>query len=172
MAASAAEFARCLLLLYAETGTNVWPAASFAVGLARPSTNSSHSLWSTIVKDHPLPTDYIAVTFKLENLMSVSRRVFLENGAFLFATFGVCAVAWPDSAPLLSESDPTATALGYKANASSVDKAKFPQYKAGSSCSNCVLYQGAAGAASGPCPLYAGKAVSAQGWCSSYAKKP
>jgi hypothetical protein len=172
MAATAADFARCLLLLYAETGTNVWPAASFAVGLARPSTNSSHSLWSTIVKDHPLPTDYIAVTFKLEDLMSVSRRVFLENGAFLFATFGVCAVAWPDSAPLLSESDPTVAALGYKANASSVDKAKFPQYKAGSSCSNCVLYQGAAGAASGPCPLYAGKAVSAQGWCSSYAKKP
>jgi hypothetical protein len=109
---------------------------------------------------------------KLENLMSVSRRVFLENGAFLLATFGVCAVAWPDSAPLLAESDPTAMALGYKANASSVDKAKFPQYKAGSSCSNCVLYQGAPGAASGPCPLYAGKAVSAQGWCSSYAKKP
>ena len=105
--------------------------------------------------------------------MSVSRRVFIENGAFLFATFGVCAVAWPDSAPpMVAESDPIATALGYKANASSVDKAKFPQYVAGSSCSNCALYLGAAGADSGPCPLYAGKAVSAQGWCSAYAKKP
>ena len=133
---------------------------------------SSHLLWSTIVKDHELPTDYIPGTFKSENLMNVSRRVFIENGAFLLATFGVCAVAWPDSAPMVSESDPIATALGYKANASSVDKAKFPQYVAGSSCSNCALYQGAAGAASGPCPLFAGKAVSAQGWCSSYAKKP
>jgi hypothetical protein len=104
--------------------------------------------------------------------MSVSRRVFIENGAFLFATFGVCAVAWPDSAPMVSESDPIAVALGYKANASSVDKAKFPQYAAGASCSNCVQYQGAAGAASGPCPLFAGKAVSAHGWCSAYAKKP
>ena len=124
------------------------------------------------MKDHELPTDYIRPTFKSENLMSVSRRVFIENGAFLLATVGVCAVAWPDSAPLVSESDPTAAALGYKANASGVDKAKFPQYAAGSSCSNCALYQGAAGAASGPCPLYAGKAVSAKGWCASYAKKP
>jgi High potential iron-sulfur protein len=104
--------------------------------------------------------------------MSVSRRVFIENGAFLFATFGVCAVGWPDSAPMVSESDPIAAALGYKANALSVDKAKYPQYVAGASCSNCALYLGAAGAASGPCPLYAGKAVSAHGWCSSYAKKP
>jgi hypothetical protein len=124
------------------------------------------------VKDHELPADYIPATFESENLMSVSRRVFLENGAFLFATFGVCAVAWPDSAPMVSESDPIAAALGYKANASSVDKAKYPQYVAGASCSNCALYLGAAGAASGPCPLYAGKAVSAHGWCSSYAKKP
>ena len=124
------------------------------------------------MKDHELPTDYIPGTFKSETLMSVSRRVFIENGAFLLATVGVCAVAWPDSAPMLSESDPTAAALGYKANASSVDKAKFPQYTAGSMCSNCVLYQGAAGSASGPCPLFAGKAVSAQGWCSSYVKKP
>ena len=126
------------------------------------------------MKDHELPTGYSAATFKSENLMSVSRRVFIENGAFLLATVGVCAVAWPDAAPLpmVSESDPTAAALGYKANASSVDKAKFPQYTAGSSCSNCALYLGAAGATSGPCPLYAGKAVSAQGWCASYAKKP
>ena len=124
------------------------------------------------MKDDELPTDYIPATFKSEKLMSVSRRVFVENGAFLLATFGVCAVARPDSAPLVSESDPTATALGYKANAASVDKAKFPQYVAGSSCSSCALYQGAAGAPSGPCPLFAGKAVSAHGWCSSYAKKP
>ena len=126
------------------------------------------------MKDHELPNDYIPRTSKSENLMSVSRRVFIENGAFLLASVGVCAVARPDSAPLpmLSESDPTAAALGYKANASSVDKAKFPQYTAGSSCSNCALYLGAAGATSGPCPLYAGKAVSAKGWCASYAKKP
>ena len=104
--------------------------------------------------------------------MSISRRAFIENGTILIAAAaGVTSVALADSAPALSESDPTAVALGYKANASTVDKAKFPQYAAGQTCSNCSLYQGAAGASSGPCPIYAGKVVSATGWCASYTKK-
>jgi High potential iron-sulfur protein len=103
--------------------------------------------------------------------MSLSRRAFIEDTAILIAAVGASSVAWSDSAPMLSESDPTAVALGYKANASTVDKAKFPQYAAGQMCSNCALYQGAAGASSGPCPLFAGKSVSAKGWCFSYTKK-
>jgi High potential iron-sulfur protein len=104
--------------------------------------------------------------------MSLSRRTFIGNSAtFMIATAGMSSVAWPDSPPMLSESDPTAVALGYKANASTVDKAKFPQYAAGQSCSSCALYQGAAGASSGPCPIFSGKAVSSTGWCASYAKK-
>jgi hypothetical protein len=72
---------------------------------------------------------------------------------------------------VLSESDPVAIGLGYKANASTVDATKFPQYAAGQTCSNCALYQGAAGDSSGPCPIFAGKAVSSKGWCGSYTKK-
>src|SRR3984957_13443883 len=102
--------------------------------------------------------------------MSLSRRAFIETGAILIAAVGASSVAWPEAAPL-SESDPTAASLGYKANASTVDKAKFPQYAAGQSCSNCALYQGAAGSSSGACPIYAGKAVAATGWCASYTKK-
>jgi hypothetical protein len=103
--------------------------------------------------------------------MSLSRRAFIENGAILIATIGISEAAWSASAPMLSESDPTAVALGYKANASTVDKAKFAQYASGQSCSSCALYQGTAGSSSGPCAIFAGKAVSATGWCSSYAKK-
>jgi len=103
--------------------------------------------------------------------MSLSRREFVENGAILIATVGVSSLAWSDSAPMLLESDPTALALGYKANASSVDKAKFAQYAPGQLCSNCVLYQGAAGSSSGPCAIFSGKTVSSKGWCASYAKK-
>jgi hypothetical protein len=103
--------------------------------------------------------------------MSLSRRAFIENGVLVIAAVGVSSVALADSAPMLSESDPTAAALGYKANASAVDKAKFPQYAAGQSCSNCALYKGTAGASSGPCTIYAGKSVSSAGWCASYAKK-
>jgi hypothetical protein len=104
--------------------------------------------------------------------MSLSRRAFIENSVVLVAAVGVPSVALPATAPMLSESDPTAAALGYKANAATVARAKFPQYVAGQSCANCALYQGAAGASSGPCTIYAGKSVSSIGWCASYTKKP
>lgn len=104
--------------------------------------------------------------------MSLSRRAFLENSAIMIiAGAGISSVAWSDSAPMLSESDPVAMGLGYKANASAVDAAKFPQYAAGQSCSSCALYQGAAGDPSGLCPIFAGKQVSPKGWCASYSKK-
>jgi hypothetical protein len=102
--------------------------------------------------------------------MSLSRRALIETGAILIAALGASSVAWPEGAPV-SESDPPAASLGYKANASTLDKAKFPQYVAGESCSNCALYQGSAGASSGPCPIFSGKLVASTGWCGSYTKK-
>jgi hypothetical protein len=104
--------------------------------------------------------------------MSLSRRAFIGNSVIVIATVGVTSVEQAVAAPMLSATDPTAVALGYKASAATVDKVKFPQYVAGQSCSNCALYQGAAGTASGPCTIYAGKLVSSAGWCASYAKKP
>jgi hypothetical protein len=104
--------------------------------------------------------------------MSLSRRAFVENSAMMIiASTGVASVAWSDSLPMVSESDPLAISLGYKANASAVDAHKFPQYAAGQMCSTCAVYQGAAGSSSGSCPIYAGKAVAAKGWCASYTKK-
>jgi High potential iron-sulfur protein len=103
--------------------------------------------------------------------MSLSRREFIENSVFVIAAVGVSSAALAAPAPMLSESNPIAVALGYKAHAASVDRARFPQYAAGQSCSNCALYQGAAGAASGPCTIYAGKSVASTGWCASYTKK-
>jgi len=103
--------------------------------------------------------------------MSLSRRAFIEKSAIMIAAAGISPVTWDDSAPMLSESDPTAIGLGYKAKASTVDAAKFPQYSAGQSCSSCALYQGVAGSTSGACPIFAGKTVSSTGWCASYTKK-
>lgn len=68
----------------------------------------------------------------------------------------------------LSEDDPTAKALGYKADATQVND---PTYKAGSTCANCMQFQpGAAG--SGACALFPGKPVNAAGWCKAWVKKP
>ena len=75
------------------------------------------------------------------------------------------------SAPMVAETDPQATALGYKADTTKVDKAKFPKHEAAQKCGNCQLYQGKAADAAGPCPLFAGKQVAANGWCSAWAKK-
>jgi len=72
---------------------------------------------------------------------------------------------------MLAESDAQAAALGYKADASKVDKAKFPKFAAGQQCTTCALYQGKATDAAGGCPLFAGKQVAGKGWCSAYAKK-
>ena len=61
-----------------------------------------------------------------------------------------------------------AQAVGYKEDASKVDKAKFPQYAAGQSCETCSLFQGKAGDAYGGCGLFGDKLVATRGWCSSY----
>ena len=110
------------------------------------------------------------VVTQAEIIMSVSRRAFIKDSALLVAAAGIPAASWAQTVPLLSESAPTALALGYKAQASKVDAKKYPRYAAGQSCFNCALYMG--GASVGPCPIFAGFTVEAQGWCSSYIKKP
>ena len=103
------------------------------------------------------------------NKAATGRRVFLMQTM----TVGIAtAMATQASAQtMLAESDPQASALGYKADATKVDKAKQTKYAAGQICTNCALFQAAPGAAAGGCPLFGGKQVAAKGWCSAYAKK-
>lgn len=105
----------------------------------------------------------------LNRLPNSNRRVFMLQVA---TAAGLATVAAGASAQaMVSESDPQATALGYKADASKVDKAKYPKYAAGQHCGACALYQGAAGSSAGGCGIFAGKQVSSKGWCSAFAKK-
>lgn len=99
-----------------------------------------------------------------------SRRTFVITvvaGSGLLAASRASAQA----APALTEADPQAAALGYKADASKVDKAKYPQHAATQLCSGCNFYQGKAADAMAPCTLFAGKQVAGKGWCSAWAKK-
>lgn len=102
--------------------------------------------------------------------MKSSRRTFLITSIGLASTFALSRQAFAD-APKVAETDPTAQALGYKADASKVDKAKFAKYAAGQDCGNCSFYQGKATDAYGGCPMFAGKQVASKGWCSAYNKK-
>jgi len=90
--------------------------------------------------------------------------------AAVSGALGGVAVAHAQAA-MVSESDPQAKSLGYLADATKVDKAKFPKYAAGQLCSNCALYKGKATDAAGGCGIFPGKQVAGKGWCSAYAKK-
>jgi hypothetical protein len=98
-----------------------------------------------------------------------SRRIFLMQTATV--ALGTALASQAHAQAMVAESDAQAAALGYKADATKVDKTKQAKYAAGQACANCALFQAAASAAAGGCPLFAGKQVSAQGWCSAYAKK-
>jgi hypothetical protein len=74
------------------------------------------------------------------------------------------------AAPSLTESDPMAIQLGYKADAGKVDSAKWKKYQAGQNCSNCNLFKATNGG-NGSCSLFAGKEVAGAGWCNSWIKK-
>ena len=100
--------------------------------------------------------------------MSNRREFVMKLGVGAGALVGGAVFA---AAPLVDEKDPAAGGLGYKADASKVDKAKFPKFAAGQNCGNCALFQGKAGDAAGGCPLFAGKQVATAGWCSAYNKK-
>lgn len=71
----------------------------------------------------------------------------------------------------VQESEVQAAALGYKVDATKVDKTKFPKYAVGQSCGTCALFQGKPGDVSSGCPIFAGKVVVSKGWCSAWTKK-
>jgi hypothetical protein len=97
------------------------------------------------------------------------RRVFMLQALVGATAIGTALQARAQA--MLAETDAQATALGYKADASKVDKTKYPKFATGQHCANCALFQGAANAAAGGCPLFAGKQVAGKAWCSAWAKK-
>ncbi len=88
-----------------------------------------------------------------------------------------CCLGWPvirhalaQAGPVL-ESDTNAQALGYRTDATRVDRGRLPKHQAGQTCASCQFFQGKAGDATGPCQVFevfAGKLVNAKGLCSSY----
>lgn len=79
------------------------------------------------------------------------------------------ARAQPQS--LLQEDNDEAKATGYHADATRVDKARFPKYAAGQTCANCRLYAPDGNKPSGGCALFYGKDVLAKGWCNVWEKQ-
>ena len=104
------------------------------------------------------------------DLSQSSRRRFIKIGSAALAAAPLANVLFSgaaQAADALSEADPTATALGYKMDATKAEKRTDKT----ALCSNCNLYTGKAGAADGPCSIFGGKLVNAKGWCTAWVKK-
>lgn len=99
-----------------------------------------------------------------------SRRRFIKLTAIGLAAAPFASAllsGTAEAADLISETDPQAMALGYKADATKAEKRTDPTHL----CSNCNFYSAKAGETSGPCVLFQGKLVTANGWCTAWAKK-
>jgi hypothetical protein len=107
----------------------------------------------------------------------ISRRDALKTlalgaGTILVAGATRARAADAGALPHVAANDPVAVSLGYHESAKTVEAAKFPNYKAGQMCSNCMQLTGKDGDAWRPCNLFPGKLVNAGGWCKVYVKKP
>ena len=105
--------------------------------------------------------------------VNLTRRTLLRTGvvsipALTLFSFSARAELPDTELPKLELEDPTAQALGYVHDASTVD----PETRGGEdrTCTTCQLYTEPE-AEWGPCALYPGKAVAAEGWCKGWVKR-
>ena len=99
--------------------------------------------------------------------LPASRRTFMIAAVGLLSATVLPRAACA-ATPLLDEADPAAKALGYRADATHVDRAAFARYTPGQDCGRCSLYQGKAADSNAPCPLFGVKRVANGGWCNAY----
>lgn len=104
----------------------------------------------------------------------LSRRQLLQGALVSIAAVPVATLVARSAhaGESLSENDATAKSLAYVGDASRVDPATNPTFKAGQHCANCMQYTGKAGTAEGPCNIFPNKNVKAAGWCKVWVPKP
>jgi len=105
-----------------------------------------------------------------QDRINSGRRSFLKAGSLTVVSAAITGSAAAQGARV-DEKDAQAQSLGYRHDATKVDKARFAKYQAGQACANCTLYQGKPTDAWGGCPIFPGKQVAGKGWCSAYVKK-
>ena len=102
----------------------------------------------------------------------LDRRSLLKGAVIGVAAASILQSQQSQGAELvkLTENDPTAAALGYHANAKTVDVKSFPTYKPNQNCSSCVQLQAGTGN-DRPCTIFTGKLVNVNGWCKVWVQK-
>jgi hypothetical protein len=102
------------------------------------------------------------------NLPNNSRRHFIKLTAIGLTAIPFATMLFNDAAAdPISETDPLAVAMKYKADATqAVDRKDLT-----STCANCAFYTSKAGDTTGLCSIFQGKLVSANGWCTAWARR-
>ncbi len=101
-------------------------------------------------------------------MSKTNRRVFMMQA--VVATGATLAVGTSQAKTKIDETNAEAASVGYKLDATKVDAKRFPKYKAGEKCVNCMAWLSKPTDAWGECSLFDNKFVAAPGWCSSYMK--
>ena len=108
---------------------------------------------------------------------NMDRRGFLKLGMKTGgAVLGLTAIPIQLLAQdAVTETEPLAQAMGYYADATKVDTAKFPK-RAGAEgakqfCHNCALYAGEPNSETAPCSLFQNRLVHGNGWCNAWVAK-
>jgi hypothetical protein len=72
----------------------------------------------------------------------------------------------------VEETEPKATAIGYRHDSTKVDKARYPKHDATQKCHNCLAWAPDKPTDEwGECDLMSDRMVNRNGWCSSYKKR-
>ncbi len=107
---------------------------------------------------------------------NISRRAIIKGGLIagaLVPAYGLIGnTAQTAGLPPLDPNDPTAKALGFVTDTTTVDAGANPTHKATQKCGTCAQYLGKAADASAGCNIFAGHSVPAGGWCKVWAQKP
>jgi hypothetical protein len=100
-----------------------------------------------------------------------SRRKFVLRLLPAAALTAAARPAVAQQAARLQETDAAAVALGYRHDATRVDKAKFPTFAPGRICGNCNLFAARGGEEWAPCAAVGNRLVNTKGWCAAWVKK-
>ncbi len=101
----------------------------------------------------------------------ITRRTFVLVSVPAAALAALASRSAGAQASRLDEADRTAVTLGYRHDATKVDKAKSPTYVAGRNCANCQLFAAKGNEEWAACAPFGNKLVNAKGWCAAWIKK-
>lgn len=104
-------------------------------------------------------------------MRQMNRRVFLL-APVAASTIGLHAPHLQATLRYVEETEPKATAIGYRHDSTKVDKARYPKHEPTQKCLNCLAWAPDKPTDEwGECDLMSDRMVNRNGWCSSYKKR-